>query len=42
VTVDLPVIGLAMVAALLIGLGGAYVPAHRALKLRMVDAVRYQ
>ena len=42
VTVDAPVFGWAMVAALVIGLGGAYVPAYRALKLRMVDAVRYQ
>ena len=42
VTVDWPVFGWAMLAALFIGLGGAYVPAYRALKLRMVDAVRYQ
>ena len=32
----------AMGAALFIGLAGAFIPAHRALKLRMVDAVRYQ
>ncbi|MFH2000447.1 MAG: ABC transporter permease [Planctomycetota bacterium] len=42
VNVDLTVYLWAMIAAILIGLGGAYVPARRALKLRMVDAVRYQ
>lgn len=42
VKVDMVVVGWAMVATLIIGLGGAYVPAHRALKLRMVDAVRSQ
>lgn len=42
VDVDFVVYIWALIAAILIGLGGAYVPAQRALKLRMVDAVRYQ
>lgn len=42
VTVDLPVVGYALGVALLIGLLGAFIPAYRALRLRMVDAVRYQ
>jgi ABC-type antimicrobial peptide transport system permease subunit len=42
VTVDFGAFGWAMAAALVIGLGGAYVPAYRALKMRMVDAVRSQ
>jgi len=42
VVVDMNVFLMAMGAALFIGLGGAYAPAYRALKLRMVDAVRAQ
>jgi ABC-type antimicrobial peptide transport system permease subunit len=42
IDVDFIVFVWAMLAALFIGLGGAYVPAYRALKLRMVDAVRSQ
>lgn len=42
VIVDFPVFCWAMAASLMIGLGGAYLPAYRALKLRMVDAVRFQ
>lgn len=42
VEVDSVVLLWAMGAALFIGLAGAFIPAHRALKLRMVDAVRYQ
>ncbi|MBU0754871.1 MAG: ABC transporter permease, partial [Planctomycetes bacterium] len=42
VQVDGVVLLWAMGAALFIGLAGAYIPAYRALKLRMVDAVRSQ
>lgn len=42
VVVDFQVFAWAMGAAMFIGLGGAYVPAHRALKMRMVEAVRAQ
>jgi ABC-type antimicrobial peptide transport system permease subunit len=42
IDVDFIVFVWAMLAALFIGLGGAYLPAYRALKLRMVDAVRAQ
>jgi putative ABC transport system permease protein len=42
VRVDWTVYLWALVAALLIGLIGAFIPAFRALRLRMVDAVRYQ
>ena len=40
--VDLPVILWTVSIALGVGLFGAVVPAYRALKLRMVDAVRYE
>ena len=42
VNVSAQVILLAMGASLLIGLVGAFIPASRALRLRMVDAVRHQ
>lgn len=42
VQVDLIVFGWAMAASLFIGLCGAFVPAYRSLRLRMVDAVRRQ
>jgi|GEM_PF-1348240 len=42
VTVSLDVFVLSVAASLFIGCAGAFLPALRALRLRMVDAVRYQ
>ena len=42
VNVDIVVYSWAMCASMIIGLGGACVPAYRALRLRMVEAVRHQ